>query len=70
MQSKMVDYAIYLQSSPWMEHIQGVLQELSKHSQSLNQTIYGPLRYQPIAVSIDTKALFIGGTADVQSAIW
>lgn len=70
MQSKMVDYAIYLQSSPLIEHIRGVLQELPEHSQSLNQTMHGALRYRPIAININTKAPFTGGTAAVQNAIW
>ena len=69
MQSKMVDYAVYLQSGPLTEHIQGVIQQLPQHSQSLNQTMHG-LRYQSIAINIDTKASSILGTAAVQNVIW
>ncbi len=71
MQSKMVDYAIYLRSGPLMERIRRVLQELPKSSQSINQTMHGPLREQPIGINFETKPPFTGGdTADVQIAIW
>ena len=70
MQSKMVDYVIYLQSNPLIEHIRGVVQELPEHSWSLNQTMYGPLHFQPIAINIDTKGPFQDDTADVHNAIW
>ena len=66
----MVDYAVYLQSRPLTEHIRGVIQQHPQHSQSLNQTIHGALRYQPIAINIDTKASSAFGTAAVQNAIW
>ena len=70
MQNKMVDYVIYLRSDPWMEHVPGVLQELPQQSQSLNQTMYGPLRYEPIAINIDMRVPFTGETPDVPNAVW
>ena len=42
MQSKMVDYAIYLRSNLLIEHIRGLIQELPQHSRFLNQTMQPP----------------------------
>ena len=70
MQSKMVDYAIYLRSNPLIEHIRGMIQELPQKSQFLNQTMQPSLRYVPIAINIDTKGPFADHTADVHNVIW
>lgn len=72
MQGKMVDYAIYLQPDAQMgKAINKILLTLGKEAQSVNQTMYPPIRQRPIAVSVETKVPFTGGaTADVQLATW
>lgn len=70
MQSKVVDYAIYLQSDPLIENIRDLIQELPQNSQFLNQTMQAPLRYEPIAINIDTKGSFVHDITDVHNIIW
>ncbi|KAJ9634087.1 hypothetical protein H2201_009118 [Coniosporium apollinis] len=57
LESKMVDYAIYLAPDEEMRVvIRDTLRLLQpKESQSINQTMYDSLRQRPIAISIETK---------------
>ena len=72
MSSKMVDLAIYIQPDVKVKRdIRNTLRSELKEAQSVNQTMYGPLRMCPIAISIETKLPFSGGeTADIQLATW
>ncbi|KAF4472843.1 exostosin 3 [Fusarium albosuccineum] len=54
--SKMIDWGITIRpSGSTAQHISKVLDTLPHHKRSINQTIYGPVRDDPIAVSIETK---------------
>ncbi|KAF6527977.1 hypothetical protein HZS61_008279 [Fusarium oxysporum f. sp. conglutinans] len=54
--SKMIDWGITMRPSEYTaEHISEVLDSLPHNKRSINQTIYGPVRNDPIAVSIETK---------------
>ena len=70
--NKMVDFAIYIKPDKEMKNsIRYTLRGNLKESQSVNQTMHGPLRMCPIAISVETKLPFSGGdTADIQSATW
>jgi len=72
MQTKLVDFAVYLRSeASEEERILQVIAKFPSDAQSINQTQYAPLRQRPIAISIETKPPFTGGeTADVQLSIW
>lgn len=72
MGSKMVDFAIYIKPNENVEDdIVKTLCTGMKEAQSVNQTMYAPLRMCPIVLSIETKLPWSGGeTADVQLATW
>jgi len=54
----MVDYSINLKPSEKMgDRIRQLLQTQPSDLQAINQTAYGPVRYRPIAISIETKTL-------------
>jgi len=56
LQSKIVDYTINLQPDDEMKHlIVGLLRSQPYALQTINQTMQGPVRYLPIAISIETK---------------
>ena len=72
MGGKKVDYGIYIQpDEDAMTKIDAKLAREEIYADSINQTTFDPLRYLPIAVSIETKVS--GGndeTARVQLAVW
>lgn len=72
MSSKMVDLAVYINPDFNAEReILRKIQSEMKDAQSINQTMFRPLRMAPIVLSIETKTPFSGGeTADVQLATW
>ncbi|KAI5455719.1 hypothetical protein BGZ63DRAFT_409647 [Mariannaea sp. PMI_226] len=54
--SKMINWSIRVRPSPdTSEQIRKVLSGLPDNECSINQTTYGPVRFDPIAVSIETK---------------
>jgi hypothetical protein len=56
LQSKIVDYTINLQPDDEMKHlIAGLLRSQPYALQTINQTMQGPVRYLPIAISIETN---------------
>ncbi|KAG5804183.1 hypothetical protein H9Q74_011014 [Fusarium xylarioides] len=70
--SKMIDWAIRVRPSPNIsEQIRKVLSGLPDDQRSINQTTYGPVRFDPIAVSIETK-IAIGAIeeARLQLGLW
>ncbi|KAJ4152180.1 hypothetical protein NW765_017689 [Fusarium oxysporum] len=70
--SKMIDWAIRVRPSPnTSEQIRKVLSGLPDDQRSINQTTYGPVRFDPIAVSIETK-IAIGAIeeARLQLGLW
>lgn len=71
-ESKMVDYAIYLSPDKDMAtRIISILRIQPKDSQSINQTMYDSLRQRPIAISIETKIPDASEEdGKVQLAIW
>lgn len=71
-QSKMIDWGITVRpSSSTSQQISKVLDGLPNNQRSINQTIYGPVRNDPIAVSIETK-IAIGAIEDArcQLGLW
>ena len=72
MQGKMVDYAVCLVPPQRIEErINTTIAKFPKDAQSVNQTLYEPLRHKPIAFNIETKKPFTGGQdADVQLSVW
>ena len=68
----MVDYAVCMQPDAQLEtDLQARLRSLAPRIQSINQTVYAPLRAKPIVISIETKLPHSGGAkADVQLATW
>lgn len=52
----MVDYSINLTPNEKMDNqVRQKLQSQPHDLQTINQTMYGPVRYRPIAISIETK---------------
>jgi hypothetical protein len=72
MSSKMIDWGITVRpSASTVQHISKVLDGLPHNKLSINQTTYGPVRYDPIAVPIETKiATGHMEEARVQLALW
>ncbi|KAF4311403.1 hypothetical protein GTA08_BOTSDO13108 [Botryosphaeria dothidea] len=72
-ESKMVDYAIYLcpERARIKQSIDGLLQRQPLGLQSVNQTRYDSLRHRPIAISIETKTPDASEEqAKVQLTVW
>lgn len=72
MQDKMSDFAIILKPDPRQEKaINNVLRDMTIEKQSINQSLYTPLREQPLLWTMETKLPWSGGeTSTVQLAIW
>ncbi|KAL1639134.1 hypothetical protein SLS58_008221 [Diplodia intermedia] len=72
-ESKMVDYAIYLcpERAGIKQAIDGLLQRQPLGLQSVNQTRYDSLRHRPIAISVETKTPDASEEqAKVQLIVW
>ncbi|KAF5023709.1 hypothetical protein F66182_4230 [Fusarium sp. NRRL 66182] len=70
--SKMIDWGIRLHPSPsTAAHIREILLPLPENQHSVNQSTYGPVRFDPIGVSIETKTAN-GGAEDarLQLGVW
>jgi hypothetical protein len=71
LKSKLVDYTINLLPNEEMDSvIRLLLQSQPVNLQTINQTMYGPVRYQPIAISIETKTPNASEDAMVQLRVW
>ena len=70
--SKMVDFTINLQLNDEMDSlVRLLLQRQPSGLQTINQTEYGPVRFQPIAISIETKTPDASEQeARIQLGIW
>ncbi|KAL3587998.1 hypothetical protein FPOAC2_13897 [Fusarium poae] len=70
--SKMIDWGIRLHpSQPTTARIQEILLPLPENQRSINQSTYGPVRFDPIAVSIETKIANGGAEeARLQLGVW
>lgn len=69
----MVDYAICLeidQSEPLFDRMRAALQSESTESQYINHTSFEPVRFRPIAVSIETKIAGNEAEATTQLLVW
>jgi len=70
----MVDYAIYLEYSDQdraTDAIISLVKDEHHTAQSINHTMYEPLRFRPIAISVETKTSDGSeSTADIQLGIW
>lgn len=70
--SKMIDWGVRVRPPPaTFSRIQALVDELPDNQSSVNQTIYGPVRYEPIAISIESK-IAIGALeeARLQLGVW
>ncbi|KAM6514438.1 hypothetical protein FALCPG4_015575 [Fusarium falciforme] len=70
--SKMIDWGIRVRPPPsTFSRIQALVDELPDNQSSVNQTVYGPVRYEPIAISIESK-IAIGALeeARLQLGVW
>lgn len=69
--SKKIDYAISLVLDTDMDRqVRSRLSAQPQESQVINQTDYPPVRYQPIAINIKTKACATNTEAMMQLATW
>lgn len=69
----MVDYAICLESDsaePLFERMRSTMQFDPISSQYINHTLFEPVRFRPIAVSIETKVAGNDGYATTQLSVW
>lgn len=70
---KMVDYAICLESGPTepiFNRMRTAMQIESTDSQYINQTSFEPVRFRPIAVSIEVKVAGNEIEATTQLSVW
>ncbi|KAL9592099.1 MAG: hypothetical protein Q9179_007055, partial [Wetmoreana sp. 5 TL-2023] len=72
MQSKLMDFAIYIEPSQLLKGaVHKHLCRLKATRQSINQTTAPLLRQKPIAVNWESKRPFTGGeSSDIHSAVW
>lgn len=71
LESKKIDYAISLVLDTDMDRlVRSRLSTQPRESQVINQTDYSPVRYQPIAINIETKANATDDEAMMQLATW
>ncbi|KAK2666918.1 hypothetical protein RAB80_017339 [Fusarium oxysporum f. sp. vasinfectum] len=70
--TKMIDWGIRLHpSQSTTARIQEILLPLPENQRSINQSTYGPVRFDPIAVSIETKTANGGAEeARLQLGVW
>ena len=71
--SKMVDFALWLaisRTDPLAAAIRDAVNALPYNMRGVNQTIYGPVRYAPIATSIETKTVGTAEEGRVQLGVW
>ncbi|KAJ4307436.1 hypothetical protein N0V84_012740 [Fusarium piperis] len=70
--SKMIDWGIRVRPPPsTLSRIQALVDELPDSQSSVNQTVYGPVRYEPIAISIESKiAIGTLEEARLQLGVW
>ena len=71
--SKMVDFVLRLaisQTDPLAAAIRDTVDALPIDMQSVNQTLYRPVRYAPIATSIETKTAGSAEEGRVQLGVW
>jgi hypothetical protein len=72
-QGKMVDYAIcleYPRVEPMFGRIRSTLQLEPTNLQYINHTSYEPVRFRPIAISIETKVTGNETEATTQLSVW
>ena len=73
LQGKMVDYAICLEpdsAEPMFNRMRSTMQFDPLTAQYINHTSFEPVRFRPIAVSIETKAAGNEVDARTQLSIW
>ncbi|KAI1394965.1 hypothetical protein F4819DRAFT_492948 [Hypoxylon fuscum] len=69
--SRLVDFCIALESdTAHKETIKQLLASQPAALRSLNQTMYSPLRFRPIAIAVETKTDTATETGESQLAIW
>lgn len=69
--SRLVDFCITLESDTTQkEAIKQLLSSQPATLRSLNQTMYSPLRFRPIAITVETKTDTAIETGESQLAIW
>lgn len=72
-QGKMVDYAMCLEygrAEPIFGRIRNTLQFEPTNCQYINHTSYEPVRFRPIAISIETKVTGNETEATAQLSVW
>ncbi|KAI4130379.1 MAG: hypothetical protein LQ347_003410 [Umbilicaria vellea] len=73
LQGKMVDYAICLESDsadPMFDRMRNALRSEPLNLQYINHTSFEPVRFRPIAVSIETKVAGNEADATTQLSVW